>query len=475
MKKIAFIPIDNRPVCYLLPKQIADLESECELVLPKRELLGDLTKQADTTAIINWLKTLENIDVIVCCLDTIAYGGLISSRRTNDTTDTIKQRINDFIDVIKKNNAEVYAFSSIMRISNNNVNEEEKLYWKDYGRKLFDYSYELHKTGMAKAEKFGIPEEILQDYLQGRKRNFEINKYYIKLAKQNIFKTLVFSKDDCAKFGLNVQEAEELKKLSENLTDIYIKTGADEIPLSLISRALNKHKHIKIFPKYLKPDFVDNISKYEDISVKESVESQLELCGAVVTQNEEDSDMVLLVNNFADEQGELVMNVDVPLFCGELELPDKPYLIADIMNANGSDNNFCEELLKLKHLKEFYGYAAWNTTGNTLGSVISAALTYFGAKKPNREAFDILQLTRFLDDWAYQANVRKEIRNNDENLKNGIVKQKMQSFEEKLVKAFALKNIDIEYKFPWNRFFETEIDISKTYANVAFVDILFYE
>ena len=145
------------------------------------------------------------------------------------------------------------------------------------------------------------------------------------------------------------------------------------------------------------------------------------------------------------------------------------------MNANGSDNNFCEELLKLKHLKEFYGYAAWNTTGNTLGSVISAALTYFGAKKPNREAFDILQLTRFLDDWAYQANVRKEIRDNDENLKNGIVKQKMQSFEEKLVKAFALKNIDIEYKFPWNRFFETEIDISKTYANVAFVDILFYE
>ena len=475
MKKIVFIPIDNRPVCYQLPKQIADLESECELVLPKRELLGNLTKQADFSALIDWLKSLENIDIIVCCLDTVAYGGLISSRRTNDSADTIKQRINDFVDVIKKNNAEVYAFSSIMRISNNNVNEEEKLYWKDYGKKLFEYSYELHKTGMAKAEKFGIPEKILQDYLQGRKRNFEINKYYIELANQNIFKTLVFSKDDCAKFGLNVQEAEELKKLSQNNADIFIKTGADEIPLSLISRALNKHKHIKIFPKYLKPNFVDNISKYEDISVKESVESQLELCGAVVTQNEEDSDMILLVNNFADEQGELVMNVDVPLFCETLELPDKPYFIADIMNANGSDNNFCEELLKLKYLKEFYGYAAWNTTGNTLGSVISAALTYFGAKKPNREAFDILQLTRFLDDWAYQANVRKEIRDNAENLKNGIVKQKMQSFEEKLVKAFALKNIDIEYKFPWNRFFETEIDISKTYANVAFVDILFYE
>ena len=475
MKKIAFIPIDNRPVCYQLPKQIAELERECEIVLPKRELLGDLTKQADFVAITDWLKNLENIDIIVCCLDTIAYGGLISSRRNNDRLDTIKQRINTFVDVIKKNNADVYAFSSIMRISNNNFNEEEKFYWKDYGKKLFEYSYKLHKTGMAKADEFGIPEEILQDYLQGRKRNFEINKYYIELATQGIFKTLVFSKDDCAKFGLNVQEAKELKKLSKNHPDIYIKTGADEIPLSLLSRALNRHKHIKVFPKYLNPDFTNNISKYEDISVKESVEAQLELCGAVVCGNEEDSDMVLLVNNFTEEQGELVMNINVPLFSSELKLPEKPYFIADIMNANGSDNQFAEELLKLKYLKEFYGYAAWNTTGNTLGSVISAALTYFGAKKPNREAFDMLQLTRFLDDWAYQANVRREIRDNAENLKNGIVKQKMQKFEERLVKAFALKNIDIEYKFPWNRFFETEIDISKTYANVAFVDILFYE
>ena len=32
MRKIAFLPIDNRPVCYQLPKQIADLDGENEIL-----------------------------------------------------------------------------------------------------------------------------------------------------------------------------------------------------------------------------------------------------------------------------------------------------------------------------------------------------------------------------------------------------------------------------------------------------------
>ena len=84
-----------------------------------------------------------------------------------------------------------------------------------------------------------IPQEILNDYLNTRKRNFEVNKYYIDLKKQGLIDTLVFSKDDCAEFGLNVQEANELGALTVDEENIFIKTGADEIPLSLLSRALN--------------------------------------------------------------------------------------------------------------------------------------------------------------------------------------------------------------------------------------------
>ena len=481
MPRIAFLPIDNRPVCYQLPKQIASLDKENEIILPNISLLGNLKKTSDVEGLFLWLELIENVDIIVLSLDTIAYGGLIPSRRSNDTFEQVKERIDRLCSILARKSAKVYAFSSIMRISNNNINEEEKEYWAQYGQRIFEYSYNLHKMEKncagdnmlaCNCAATRIPENILQDYLSARQRNFKINTYYVALAKSGVFDTLVFSKDDCAQYGLNVKEAEELKKLaSEN---IFIKTGADEIPLTLLSRALNGGKYIKIAPVYTNPNGICEISKYEDISVEESVNSQIELAGGVVSDMEH-CDMVMLVNNFEREQGELVMNVDVPLYNGQLQLPDEPYFIADIVNANGSDNAFVEALFCKESLKEFYGYAAWNTTGNTLGSAISCALTYYGARHPDNNAFQMLQLTRFLDDWAYQANVRSQIRDNRENLSNTVLKAQMVHFEKVIFDKFDIKKMNVEYKFPWDRFFEVEVNLKNVYTPLPFVDILFCE
>ena len=45
--KIAFLPIDNRPVCYTLPEMIAKIDSDIEFFIPERGHLGGLTKTAD--------------------------------------------------------------------------------------------------------------------------------------------------------------------------------------------------------------------------------------------------------------------------------------------------------------------------------------------------------------------------------------------------------------------------------------------
>lgn len=478
---IAFIPIDNRPVCYTLPEQICAIDSDINLFMPKREFLGSLTKYADVEAIFDWLKKLPQMDAIVMCLDTVAYGGLIPSRRCSDTFEKIKTRVENLKKILENKKAKIYAFSSIMRISNNNVNEEEKEYWSKWGKKIFEYSYQTHKLGTESCITNVIPSEILDDYIATRKRNFEINKLYLEYQKQGLFNTLVFSKDDCAEYGFNVQEAKALEKLGG-----FVKTGADEIPLTLLARAIMKklkpvseketsrvgktqcsHQDkcqetgIKIAPIFLVPECKDLISNYEDVSIEKSVKGQIELAGCSVCEPD-DADILLYVNNFVDHQGEIVMKVPTQTFSGKWQKPSKPYMVADVRFANGADNAFVKQLFEVGFDENFFGYSAWNTSANSLGSLICGAIVFKGAKMQNNVGKDFyfgrdflkLQTVRLLDDWAYQANVRQQLTSPDEKL----VKELMKPYEEKVFEVLGV-NYDTSYKFPWNRLFEVEVCI----------------
>ena len=425
--KTAFIPIDNRPVCYSLAKDIAAMDEDIELYLPPRELLGDLTKTADTESLFKWLENLPEIDSMVLYLDTLAYGGLIPSRRSKDTYEEIKTRMERLKPILEGKN--VYAFSSIMRISNNNYNEEEKEYWKDWGKEIFAYSF----SGVNE----GIPPEILEDYLATRKRNFEINKTYLDWGLD----TLIFSKDDCATKGFNVDEALELERMGGKT-----KTGADEIPLTLLARAIEKE--IKVFVEYTEPDYKACVSNYEDVSIEKSVQGQLELGGFVQVQTKEEADIVLVVNNFVEKQGELVMGWPTKPYDKIFIPPEKPYAVADVRFANGADNAFVTQLLEKLDLANFYGYSGWNTSANTLGSLLAGIKVKWQAKKYNDGAFKRLQAIRFLDDWAYQANVRGLID------KPCDIKELMAPFEDKLLMLLGSKP---DYTYPWDRKFEVEV------------------
>lgn len=444
--RIAFVPIDNRPVCYTLPKLISEIDEDFELILPDRTDLGDLTKNANIENLFTWLKGLNNLDGMILSLDTLAYGGLIPSRRCPETFSQIQKRVETLKEILLEKKCRIWAVSSIMRISNNNYNEEEKAYWSEYGKKIFTYSYNFHKNG--EKECSYVPQEILEDYLKTRTRNFEINKIYLEWQKEGLLDTLVFSKDDCAEFGLNVMEAKELESLGG-----YTKTGADEIPLSLLSRVISKQ--MKVCPVFLEPEYKDLISNYEDVSIENSVKGQLELANCTIT-DKENADIVLYINNFKHHQGEIVMKVDTEGFDRSFAVPDKAYMIADVRFANGADNNFVQELFKNKIIdKNFYGYSAWNTSANSLGSLILCAKMKFFAKKYNKNAFEKVQLTRFLDDWAYQAIVRQKLKSTDIVL----LEKEMKTFE-KALEDVTMNSVNVKYSFPWKRLFEVEIEFS---------------
>jgi len=475
--KIAFLPIDNRPVCYTLPEIIAGIDDDIKFFIPPRELLGDLTKSADVESLLNWLENCPAQDAIILSLDTLVYGGLIPSRRCDGDLEDFLPRLERIKNILINKKAKIYATSSIMRISNNNINQEEKEYWAQYGEKIFKYSYEMSKNGSAQTD---VPQDVLKDYLDTRRRNFEINKTFLKWQKDGIFDTLVFSKDDCAQYGFNVDEAKELE-----ISGGFTKTGADEIPLSLLSRAITRHyslpagegvvvnelcedyndgkglepgknqnfsRVLKICPIFLEPECKNLISNYEDVSIENSVLGQIELAGCGIA-DENSADILLYLNNFKKHQGEIVMKKQTEMFDGGFKTPQKPYIIADVRFANGADNNFIDALFK-NELKDenFYGYSGWNTSANTLGSLICGAVVKFSAKKYNAENFKKLQMTRFLDDWAYQANVRQTLPAPD----ICEVSEAMKPYEKIVADKFDFCP-KINYTYPWNRLFEIEI------------------
>ena len=433
--KIAFLPIDNRPVCYTLAKDIAGIDREIEFFIPPRKLLGDLKRVADIEGLISWLENLPQIDSLILSLDTLVYGGLIPSRRSKETLEELQTRLERIKPLLRNKN--VYAFSSIMRISNNNYNEEEKEYWSEYGKKIFDYSF---SGGVNRDD---IPDEIIEDYLSTRKRNFTLNKTYLNWQKEGLFNTLIFSKDDCAEKGFNVEEAKELERLGGKT-----KTGADEIPLALLARAIKKE--IKIYPEFLEPEYKNLISNYEDVSIEKSVSGQLELCGFKLSSREE-ADVILIVNNFKEKQGELVMGWKTQPFDRDFVPPNRPYCVADVRFANGGDNAFVEQLLNKLDLKNFYGYAGWNTSANTLGSLLCALKVKWNASQYDENAFKKFATTRLLDDWAYQANVRAQISEPTD------IKQLMKPYENRLTDIFNYDLKSRNYSYPWQRKFEIEV------------------
>ena len=205
---------------------------------------------------------------------------------------------------------------------------------------------------------------------------------------------------------------------------------------------------MKVCVEFTEPEYKNLISNYEDVSIEKSVMGQLSLANIEVVEPSQ-ADLKLIVNNFKEHQGEIVMKRPTEPFSGNFKLADN-IMIADVRNANGADNAFVECFINSKMNEKFYGYSAWNTSANTLGSLLCAGKVKYLAKKYNHKAFQKLETIRLLDDWAYQANVRQTLTEPCE--------IDMKNFE-KRVANFVGANFKVKYSYPWNRLFEIEVGI----------------
>ncbi|MCX5749006.1 MAG: DUF4127 family protein [Candidatus Saganbacteria bacterium] len=486
MKKIALVPLDDRPCNLKFPAKLASAEN-IEIICPPKEILGHFLDPGSPDDIASWIESkIDEADAFIISIDMLCYGGLIASRRPKVALEEAVKRLG-IISKIKKTRPDVpvYLFNVLMRMSITVENEDSKIIWENIFR-FFELSAvaEITKNhGDVKAAediKKRIPKNIFDDYFLARKRNHEINKKTIELAGSSFADFIVIAKEDCAVNGPQKEEETDLSKMIDDGglgQKAVIMNGADEAACVLVSRMILKttNKTPLIAARYSKNKGKD-IALYEDEELCGVVSDHINALGAKETASLKDAEVVLFVHSFDKKQKDLLFE-EVMMrgeeerhllknFCSEIVLAaeiGKKTAVADCCYANGGDPEFMLYLKNAIDLSSLSSFAGWNTAGNSIGCSLAQAVL------PQNKSF---LLERFIDDLGYQATVRPKI--------NALIKQKgispfnlgdnnkeveqmviseMDTWTKEFLSSLQLTTYTLQLSLPWPRTFEIDCDI----------------
>lgn len=477
------VTVDGRPV---VRSQVQDLVA-CAgwtLRVPEVAALGHLRTPAPRDELRAWLlQQAPEADGFVLSLDMLVYGGLVPSRFIEDSLPSLLQRL----DVVRELRAAapgkpVYAFAATMRISNNDVAEEEKAYWAEHGRRLWAWSYHgdrarqlgaADSAALALQAEAAVPTAVRENYLATRQRNLAVTRQALQLVRLGLIDRLVLPQDDTAEFGLNIAERRALQAEAAalGLVDrVAVYPGADEVMHTLCARMVGTLEQRPPLRVALAPSDPAHIGRlralYEDRPVLESVASQVQAVGAVLTPDRAQADVLLALHTQGTAQGDWAMRVALPQrvpvdphWLGGLQdwqRSGRPLALADLAYANGGDPWLLEQLLP-----PLSAYAGWNTASNSLGSVLSTSVLAW-RRESQPTARRALAL-RLLEDELYQARWRQVLRDT--------VDEARLTAQELLTRARAIVIPPLnvwaaerrlgwrvaDLRLPWDRSFEVEL------------------
>lgn len=498
MKKIAVLPLDERPCNYRF-NQLLVKETPYEVISPELSILGDKKQKGNLDAIASWLMEIASkVDGIVCAVDTLVYGGIVPSRLHHDDTQTLLNRLS-LLRTIKKAypNVKIYAYNLIMRNPQYSSAEEEPDYYEYCGREIHLYGVYEHKASLGiltdiESKQFNkiketIDQASLADYLNRRKQNIEVNLAFLEMVADQTIEFGIVPQDDSSPYGLTAIDQKIIRKRINELNielNCYMYPGADEVTNVLLARMINHYEKVtpKFYLYYASVTGGKQIPLYEDRLLNETIKYQVLAAGGLLVSSMFQADLWLLVNvpsghmREASHQHEATLEYDA--FRNLIEYVEvanyglsigKKVIIADVAYANGGDLNLLKLLRQKGILYKVSAYAGWNTSSNTLGTCIPQGI--LDLRFPNRKSnLDFLAL-RYVEDFGYCSVVRKQI---SETLtlpahyflldgkKGKIVteiKHALESFIQKELNDATHSVIIDDIYSPWNRMFETGLEV----------------
>lgn len=492
--KIIYIPLDNRPVSldYVVDTvQTADIK----IVSPPEELIATRNSDGQPDELWQWLlKNAKNAQSAVISTDALIYGGLVPSRTHHLSAEVIASRVNRLKELKNKfPQLKIYCFSSLLRTPRQSFGNVEPHYYEEHGADFFRLGELLDKQEVHGPDALDqieikniielMPEEHYDDWFERREKNYQANLQLADLARKRFFHYYAIGKDDNAPLS---QTHIETRKLLEETKDIssarlQIIPGIDQISILLLVRAINERTWTQpyVYTFYADGAGASTIPLYSDQTVGESISAQILATGGLPTLNMEQADLILVVNTpfngvtleathpqnlaFISERERKLAN-DVKKLLKE----GKPLALADVAYANGADNGFMKELYLNNLLYSLTSYAGWNTADNSIGSALAQGL--LSKHHSNEESKRFIQI-RLLDDWYYQANVKKQLTEYavEENINIYHLDNQAKNANQWL--KYLMKQFNDEYcdlkidhysaELPWNRLFEVYIKIDK--------------
>lgn len=512
MQTIVYVPLDERPCNYQYPVQLAAM-TDIKLKVPDIRLLGQKKTAADTDGIRNWLKDASaGADALIVSVDMLVHGGIVPSRLHHTDAETCKERLGALAE-LKRNNPKltIYAFNLITRVPSYSSSEEEPDYYADYGNEIFTYGWlqdKLQQESLEPEEQqrleqvtAAIPPHILDDFLTRRKVNSAVNAEALELVREGVVDFLIIPLDDNSKYGFSPLEQRKLSLLAEELDvsdRVMIYPGADEIGCTLLARAFCETKGYtpKAFVRYSSVHGPFIVPKYEDRSLAESIKYHLTSAGAVIHDSSAGTDFVLMTHSpavgqkdmaetstpYADRHRSYFSEVNPKEFVQAIRhyiREGHMVALADVATSNGSDHSFMKLVSKAGILHDIAAYAAWNTSGNTLGTVISHAVieSYYRSRqedtKERQSVSRAFYYSRLIEDWFYQALVRKDVIHNVlpqlgasyynlSHVRDDVyeaIRAKLAGLFETYVQPGCPGSVRIENVYlPWSRMFEVGFD-----------------
>ncbi|MWV45494.1 DUF4127 family protein [Paenibacillus sp. HJL G12] len=499
--KIAFVPLDERPCNYEFPYLLAQ-GTEIELVRPPIEMMGLKKRPGDTHKLWSWLEEqAADADGAIIALDTLLYGGIIPSRLHSMEHSQVAERLQKLRSLKERNpNLKIFAFQLIMRCPQYSIADEEPDYYADWGREIFRQGYIGHKRelGIASAEDLEeleeigrrLPSEIMDDYMLRRSVNIDVIQDVLGWVTEGWIDFMIFPQDDSAPFGHTAKDQQRVRAMISEL-DLELKTymypGADEAGCTLLARMINdgKGRIPLVYPRMaaVQGPFVTPL--YEDRFFYESLKYQILAAGGLIAASAEEADLVLLVNTpgetmmEADSQEHPFLSYDV--YRNIIELVEygnytlvhkgKPVAVADVGYANGADRKLVKLLKQKEMLFELAGYAGWNTSSNSLGTVIAQSMLYLHYGR-TAQHLDFLSL-RYAEDLCYCSVVRMGLNQGEveamgfskfelDGRRGEVSRLVKQQIAEELDKRINGPQGQVEITdcyMPWNRTFEVGLSV----------------